>query len=78
MTTPGTTETGWMPIESAPKDGTKILVAKAGTDWITIAAHAQHKYRGHPWRELFSCGGVVWREPTHWLPLPPPPQEVKP
>jgi hypothetical protein len=64
---------GWQDIASAPKDGTKVLVSVAGRQWITIAAHATHGYRGHAWREIHSLGRVTHYEPTHWRPLPAPP-----
>lgn len=70
----------WQPIETAPKDGTAILLACA--TW----AHTVHLGRPVPikvggWNAEaggWQIFGASWR-PTHWQPLPPPPaQETKP
>jgi len=71
---------GWQPIETAPKDGTLIIVyrpsgkskniPKVGTDYFG---------------EIYDGATKVWMksssgtEPTHWmpLPLPQPPEENK-
>jgi len=60
----------WQPISSAPKDGTEIL----GYDGVTME---NIKWRLGLWvtswghDEQYSLDG----EPTHWMPLPPPPKE---
>jgi hypothetical protein len=74
----------WMPIETAPKDGTRILAAcpfREGFD-LLIA------WFGRDWNALdddpplwlsgdgdgFSVGHYFTPcKPTHWMPLPPPP-----
>jgi hypothetical protein len=49
---------GWRPIESAPKDGTRVLL------WDGRRQHVD--WWNHGW----------WNtsRPTHWQPLPPPPE----
>jgi len=55
----------WHPIETAPKDGTNILVTDGK---ITVLGwHDEFDESEEPW-----CGFVKW--PTHWMPLPPPPK----
>ncbi|BCZ76012.1 hypothetical protein [Komagataeibacter phage phiKX1] len=57
----------WRPIETAPKDGTCILVPVKfiGADVVTWWAAA--------WRE--TTNGLRLNEaPTHWMPLPNPPE----
>ena len=60
---------GWMPIESAPKDGSEILLVSrkgriANGCWMT----ANDKVGAWMWP-------YVLQEPTHWMPLPQPPKE---
>ncbi len=70
----------WMPIESAPMDGTLIILgnrhgswmgkwspfyqsgAKAENPWFSMMLNHDHLPR---------MSGLV---PTHWMPLPPPPE----
>ena len=64
------TKPGWQPIETAPKDGTRILVVWLGQ--VEIATWADDV--PHPsWQEWpdgdFDTGGEV----TLWMPLPDPP-----
>jgi hypothetical protein len=67
----------WKPIETAPKDGTKILVTPGDTQPITIGWYET----GARWLslEMESCsgweGGYSWCsnveiEPKLWMPLP--------
>ena len=69
---------GWQPIETAPKDGTHILIFCPHDD-VPIAV-------GHMWA---GEGPAFWSyadellmnvcpegcDPTHWMPLPPPPEQ---
>ncbi len=57
----------WQPIETAPQDGTRILVFTVHGDieiseWYTIC--------------IFDPPTEGWNsnEPTHWMPLPEPPK----
>ena len=60
----------WRPIETAPKDGTRVLLLGRGM------RHAD----GHWESKAYNGNGCwVWpyvkAEPRNWMPLPPPPQE---
>ena len=66
----------WQPIETAPKDGSEVLVG-----WL--AKPGRHKgwiSRVRKWREDIGWKQDVWRvyetEPTQWMPLPEPPSTV--
>lgn len=69
----------WQPIESAPKDGTYILLgARCGT-WIGKYKHVyQSGYKPeNPWASMMlnhDHMGEKWQAPTHWMPLPASPQ----
>ena len=59
----------WQPIETAPKNGTRVMVIEFNrTDPIPITATCgvQHG-RWH------SIPGAYALKPTHWMPLPAPP-----
>lgn len=59
----------WQPIETAPKDGTRVLVADEDV-WMAVARYWPcNSY----WIED-AASGMKLNPPTHWLPLPPPPQ----
>jgi len=73
----------WEPIETAPKDGTRILTYRPeGHDWskVGIGDWDDDKYAKKP-RPYWSDQnerilGVLWcrkNQPTHWMPLPNPP-----
>lgn len=63
----------WQPIETAPKDGTNILIAYRdgyfGDMVVTKAAWDEDKEK---WDKLFS-NEYIKDIPTHWMPLPKPP-----
>lgn len=55
----------WMPIETAPKDGTRVLVAESGL-WMTCARYWPcNSY----WIED-AASGLKLNPPTHWMPAP--------
>lgn len=71
-------ERGWRPIESAPKDGTKIL-AWCPHPRITNDDAFFHceiiwwrPYKANPWRT--ARNDSIPDDPTHWQPLPDPPK----
>lgn len=56
----------WQPIETAPRDGTEVLLHQSR--WVTIGCF-------DPDDNSWWCveGGEI--EPDHWQPLPAPPSE---
>jgi hypothetical protein len=72
--------TDWQPIETAPKDGTLILVFVPPSDY-SIGWYNTEKYNKNPrpfWgRHNANHSKTVCRSrpPTHWMPLPEPPKE---
>ena len=69
----------WLPIESAPKDGTHILLGyflEAGGGGPPVVAfwHGT-KQKWCTLRELLNAEGYF--SPTHWMPLPPSPAGAK-
>lgn len=61
---------GWQPIETAPRDRW-ILVWRQDSD-VRDAAWVRFGDLKGCWTE--GTGGMLLPEPTHWLPLPEPPQ----
>lgn len=66
----------WLPIESAPKDGTYVLVANAGGAWIArYCAVFQSGFRPvNPWQSMMLNHDHMDRQnsriPTRYMPLP--------
>jgi hypothetical protein len=62
----------WQPIITAPKDGEPILAWKPDErrsgDWMTAVY-----WSDYPFGWMF-VGGIHVVHPTHWMPLPDPPQ----
>jgi hypothetical protein len=77
----------WQPIETAPKDGTRILVTNAKgdidvgsycEDWVTHTEFVRKAKDGDVYKTVRENIGY-WETnyaycPTHWMPLPPPPE----
>lgn len=70
----------WMPIETAPKDGTAVMLGNSGGAWIgPFMQFAESGYRfDGPWRSLMLNHYHIpyehrYKAPTHWMPLPTPP-----
>lgn len=68
----------WQPIETAPKDGSPILIWQPGGvtqyTWYTDCWICRWEDRYQCWTE---AGGELYseaRSPTHWMPLPDPPK----
>lgn len=66
----------WLPIETAPKDGTSVLLFMAGGDGEdpnrTIAVGMWDKFDYCTMGWLMEAGDG-WLSPSHWMPLPTPP-----
>ena len=63
----------WQPIETAPKDGTLVLLSGFGLPvWqgYWVGQVGRHAING--WTR-FNSVDMEWK-PTHWMPLPEPPQ----
>lgn len=72
----------WQPIETAPKDGTIILVSDkrsvSAAYWGLAPRASGLVDRNYPWTMLDETNGLNgWMDgpsgPTHWMPLPAPP-----
>lgn len=74
----------WQPIETAPRDGTAIFVWATREGWRDnprmVAARWYHS--ANSWY-VYGCGPTKHSEqwldscnPTHWMPLPPPPNHT--
>lgn len=65
----------WQPIESAPRDGTEIVVGKYyGEQWhANTAAWMPEGANGPGWITPDCCEVI---RPTHWMPLPTPPENA--
>jgi hypothetical protein len=76
----------WQPIETAPRDGTPVLLYFAHypiyePDYRNAAERCEVGwFSGGVWHESGTAHDLFepWRDkagrPTHWMPLPPPPQ----
>jgi hypothetical protein len=66
---------GWQPIETAPKDGTAVLLFdRTNKDSPDGGGIDFGFYYNDAVRWLWACDGCE-AKPTHWMPLPAPPQE---
>lgn len=75
-------EDGWQPIETAPKDGTRVLL---WFEWHDLPVVGDFRYGR--WWSVHSLGGNLaypngmdWEEvmkPAYWRPLPAPPAIAK-
>jgi len=65
----GATPEGWQPIETAPKDGTEVLLLGR---WFSQARIVNGLWNsGDAMHMPHWMGGI--HQPTHWMPLPAPP-----
>jgi hypothetical protein len=69
----------WQPIATAPKDGTRVLVRFAtGCEVASYRSSTvgEPQWRTHTSYEWRTSGGQ-WASPTHWMPLPAPPESAR-
>lgn len=73
----------WQPIETAPKDGTQIIILACGM-LVEVGCWAPHAHRDYPWavahgEEYYErladvvvteVNGYSEEAVTHWMPLP--------
>lgn len=73
----------WKTIESAPKDGTIILLYENNKDGMELGCCGvgvgfwmyQDPWKGEEyWADAYSMD-LLMDNPTHWMPLPQPPKE---
>jgi hypothetical protein len=68
--------TEWQPIETAPRDGTRIL-AWTGEEIVTVDYHGSYMVSGMEfdgfWYQESESGRGTTFFVTHWMPLPKPP-----
>lgn len=57
----------WRPIAEAPKDGQAALICSSNHLWITVGKFVSGKWTDGLWPLL---------DPTHFMPLPQPPENV--
>lgn len=71
----------WKPIESAPKDGTRILLFGHRGDQFDIGSwgpHGVYIRKTGTYEAAWGSGAKHYVGATHWQPLPTPPSPSKP
>lgn len=75
----------WQDIETAPKDGTPILLCGGADDNADYSKEKYDTFTHSPCRAMWygdswlmawaeaACVCVFYEDPTHWMPLPKPP-----
>lgn len=66
----------WQPIETAPKDGTRILLWGVGDEGPNVGSWAESVYlnNSHGWIIYYARSDTIQLNPSHWVPLPEPPK----
>lgn len=66
-------QAGWMPIETAPKDKTNVILLRQACGSVANGFWLAEAYAGN--------GSWIWpyvhKNPTHWIPAPPIASEAK-
>jgi hypothetical protein len=59
----------WQPIETAPRDGTRVLTYRVGfAESMAVAWFSTSE-------QWMPVHGHQWPAPTHWMQLPQPPEQ---
>lgn len=75
----------WQPIETAPKDGTLILgfgqwageisgIDSTPGRCLIYWCSPHTDYPGFEWKVTGGDAYASWMKPTHWMPIPEPPE----
>lgn len=72
---------GWMPIETAPKDGTLIVLGARNGVWLGkyLPVYRSGYRPENPWSSMLLNHDHMaerYTRPTHWMPLPPSPSSA--
>lgn len=67
---------GWQPIETAPKDGTWVLLwCRSNNPLILVGGYSREFLQDYSWEGWIDrYNGEDVPTPTHWRPLPEPPE----
>lgn len=79
-----THQMAWQKIETAPKDGTKVIICVTGTDGKDLVGEGHYVSQGplvgwHWGDDGFCdecCGSMHPYAPTHWASMPEPPHDA--
>jgi hypothetical protein len=63
----------WRPIKTAPRDGTRVIVSCHAGSAGYLDGIGRWGVAG-PTERWICLGKVSFTDPTHWMPLPPPPE----
>ena len=66
----------WQPIETAPTDGTRILVWEGFYECVELVWW-RWKQTGEEAYGTWTTNGISGYNPTHWMPLPDPPLDAE-
>jgi hypothetical protein len=66
----------WQPIETAPKDGERIMLADVSDGYVSSGFYDQSVWN-HGWVTACDRSDADTIDPTHWMPLPEPPKDAK-
>lgn len=66
----------WLPIYTAPKDGTAILAYYGTRTWALckVISISWSGWGGGCWSCVSTGHNILSEEPTHWMPIPPDPE----